>query len=216
MSSTERESVDGADAPNTPLSAALRRGTRAAHSKTEQTPVGRALARGSVTAEEYALTLFIFHALWSQLEGRLTELPALRTESKVPALERDLAVLGFRPDWVPEALRARARAVVEGLRGADARAVIAWAYVLEGSLLGGAWLRERVAAGLPVGARATSYYRAHGDDPRPHWQGWVRELDRVGPAHASPEELVAAANSAFDDVRELLTLVRNEDRDHAA
>lgn len=108
---------------------------------------------------------------------------------KTPALRRDLKSLGARGEAaataLPPALASRAHA-------------LGFAYVLEGSTLGGRVIRKRLrAAGVTL--EGTGFFDIYGADTGRRWQDFCAVLERE--CAGSEGEAVAGAARGFDYVR---------------
>jgi hypothetical protein len=89
-----------------------------------------------------------------------------------------------------EAVRVRALECPPGLLG--------HLYVLEGSTLGGAVLREQVSAtyGL-TGAEGTRYLSAYGANLRPHWGAFCARMDAVELGEGGAEAVLRGAEDTY-------------------
>lgn len=162
----------------------LRAATRAAHERVDRLGEGFDLTRPAgyrAFLEGHAAAL---PAIENELEaaGVAQLMPDWPGRRRTRALMQDLADLGAvapAPVGAPE-LRSRAQ-----LMGA--------LYVLEGSRLGGAYLRRRVAQAQP---EAPAAYLAHGAG-EPLWRSFLAWLE-VQPASAEDEaEAIEAAEATF-------------------
>lgn len=182
----------------TPIGTRLRAGTRRQHAAVESSL--SFLAPG-VRPADYRAFLARWHGFHRVAEPRLDawhdrvrllDWPARR---KLRLLERDLRVLGLGRDQVHRLPACPDVPVVEGT--ATALGVL---YVVEGSTLGGAVLRRRLAGGQ-IPDDAFGFLAPYGDDVGRRWLGyraataaWVEEHPEQG------DRVVAAARRTFEVV----------------
>lgn len=197
----------------TSASVRIRSATRSAHSALERTDVVCHLMSGHLSAQEYAWVLESWLCAWAPLEDLLAcALPPGIDQSKVPAvrvhaLRTDL--FGVRAVVESCATPARAGdpddpAGLEQLaRVTSTRA--GWmglAYVLHGSLLGGAVVAAHLQRALPREvAHCTSFFGSHIQAPQGlagQWRLWLDWLDGQLVTTKAQQEAADAAVVAFE------------------
>ncbi|MFC3080057.1 biliverdin-producing heme oxygenase [Phenylobacterium terrae] len=172
--------------------AELRRATRDRHDDLEASAgIVERLARPNERRRLLEAFLSLYEPAEAALRPQLETIPdfAFDARLKTPALRRDLRSLGVQADRAaplpPPALTSRAHA-------------LGFAYVLEGSTLGGRVIRKRLrAAGAPL--EGTSFFDVYGSDTGRRWQDFCAVLERECAGRAA--EAVAGAVLGFDYVR---------------
>ena len=171
------------------LHALLATATRPAHDALERS---LDLER-DLSPANYGLYLRCMHAFLRETEGVLADDPRLESfgldaRRKLAWLERDLDALGL------EALEPPERPDVP----ADMHRRIGWAYVLEGSTLGGRVLYRRIAPHLHLSAeRGAAFLNGHGEHTGEIWKRFVAALDALRLTSEQSLECVAGAREAF-------------------
>ena len=176
-----------------PLRALLAAATRPEHEQLERAlDLERDLSR-----QRYGLYLRCMHALLREAEATLASderLAALDLDErrKLAWLERDLAALGLEalaPAHLP--------------LPTDVRRRIGWAYVLEGSTLGGRVLYRRLAPRLGLTpAHGGAFLHGYGERTGEMWKRFVAALDALPLTAADAQECVAGAREAFGAIAE--------------
>lgn len=162
----------------------LRAGTREDHERVDR--LGEAFDLSS--PEGYRAFLRGHAAALPGLEQGLDEagvqdlLPDWTDRKRSAALLQDLAALGAAAPATVAVRRPETRAEVTGTL-----------YVLEGSRLGGAYLRRRLAAAQP---QAPSAYLGHGEG-QPLWRSFVGWLGEQALSEAEEAEALESAREAF-------------------
>ena len=175
-----------------PLHAALREATRAAHHRLDHHPLLAPLARPDLNPAQYGRALLGFHGLHARLEPVILAGLARHgldfdyaARGKLDRLREDLATLGLAaPDTMVELVDPDSPGAVIGLL-----------YTVEGSTLGGRFLARRIAE-RPGPALPLRYLSGYGDATEQHWQAFWKFAD----AQQSPgieADAVAAAGATF-------------------
>ena len=170
----------------------LRRETAAEHALLERA-TGMMSPDLSVDGyRRFLMEMWVVHAAVETrldgIAGLAAVLPDAEARHKLPRLESDLAALGTLPGEL--AVLSRGRPAVPGAGVAEALGVL---YVLEGSTLGGRFIRRHLAEVL--GSRvdgATSYLDAY-PDVGLMWRRFGAAVDAYGAAHGEAEDAMAAA-----------------------
>ena len=173
------------------LHALLATATRPAHDALERS---LDLER-DLSPANYGLHLRCMHAFLRETEELLAGDErlaaaglALDSRRKLPWLERDLDALGLEALEPPET----------PALPADLHRRIGWAYVLEGSTLGGRVLYRRIAPHLHLSAkRGAAFLNGHGEHTGEMWKRFVAALDALPLTSAQSLECVAGAREAF-------------------
>jgi heme oxygenase len=161
--------------------AALREATGAIHVRLHQARPFAALARQQLDADGYTDLLRRIAAF------HLTVAPSLTLDgSRGRRLAQDLAALGsavpLRLDWsVPETPAAK----------------LGWAYVVEGSSLGGKVIYGQLDYLLGNSVEGRSFFKGSALD-RVRWQTLCERLEAAGRSAAAVKEMVDGANDAFE------------------
>lgn len=174
----------------------LRDGTAASHRQLEAHPWLRSLLTPQLSRTQYVAVLAAFLAWYRGLErwlplvagSQLAErsAPRWRYRSRLPALQRDLQVLGAELGPFP---------VSNVSSESDVSAVLGVLYVVEGSALGGRVIANRVRAALGPDVPVGHLLPADGDS----WLAFVEMLESHCGAF-DPECAVEAACRTFDDL----------------
>jgi heme oxygenase len=194
----------------TPLSEALRGGTRALHTQAERTGVMAALLRGQLDLAGYARLLAALREVYAALETELEAhnddpvLALLRHPglARRAAIESDLAVL-VRLGVAPASVAPEALAYAEHLHELARRqptllAAHAWLRYL-GDLNGGRVLERIVREKLGVPADAMSFYRFPAlADPMSAAVSWRLALDSAPVTVELQQALVSEACAGFE------------------
>lgn len=205
---------DDVSAPATPVGdrpgggdamTALKEATKTLHQETEDRPFSAALATGDISLRQYGLHLFGHYVLHADLEDALARSGDVAVRQvahpglvKTPLLDADLRVLGLRRATVPKPLLL---ALEDELRlgQIDGPELLGRLYVFEGSTLGGAILRRRLAQGAcPVPAEAMHYYGCYGAELGARWRDFC---GRMNAALTRPQDIEAAVAGAADAFR---------------
>lgn len=104
-------------------------------------------------------------------------------------LEQDLRELGVDPDAAP-----RCRALPAC---ADTAQALGVGYVIEGSTLGGAAVRSRMAHLDPAARAATTFLRGYRDQTGPRWRAFCALAHRELGAEADLTRAITAARATF-------------------
>jgi heme oxygenase len=166
----------------------LAQATRAAHEAVE----AQLRLDGDATLERYVAYLRTMHAVSRLIEPQTSvALAALgldaQARGKCAWLERDLAHFGVAP-VAPAAMR------IPGTVAAR----MGWAYVLEGSTLGGRVLYAQLAPRWSLTPeRGAAFLCGYGARTGRMWRAFVDALNALEPDDAAMHESVAAAKDAF-------------------
>ncbi|HEX2561443.1 biliverdin-producing heme oxygenase [Phenylobacterium sp.] len=172
--------------------AELRRATKARHDDLEANAgILERLAGHAGRRRLLGVFLSLYEPAERALRPHLATIPDYDFEVrlKTPALRRDLRSLDAHAEMpapaAPPLLTSRAHA-------------LGFAYVLEGSTLGGRVIRKRLrAAGLPL--EGTGFFDIYGPETGRRWQDFCAVLERECADRAA--EAVAGALLGFDYVR---------------
>lgn len=175
-----------------PLHAALREATRAAHHRLDHHPLLAPLARPDLSPAQYGRALLGFHGLHARLEPALLAGLARHgldfdyaARGKLDRLRQDLARLGLA---VPDTM-------VELADPDSPGAVIGLLYTVEGATLGGRFLARRIGE-RPGPALPLRFLSGYGDATEQRWQAFWHFADaQQGPGIEA--DAVAAAVAAF-------------------
>lgn len=184
-----------------PPSAHLRAATRDRHRRIERArPLARLFAK-DYALDEYRACLARFHGFYRAIEPRLALVLANGADRvflrppKTPLLAEDLARLGLSPAEV-ERLPVCADLPPIG----TVEEAVGVAYVLEGSTMGGMFIRKQLAAHFgPSVGNSMRFYAGYGEHTESLWRDFKAALDeRFGMSPASLPALAGSANGAFD------------------
>lgn len=216
-SEADPQEVTPATAP--PFSASVRLATRAAHQRLEDTAVMRDLMAPNLTADLYASILIRWQHCWQPIEAALSAglqrgMPAaLMPARRLHLLERDLAFVQTRMLQTP----AKAPPMADMQLGDLADTAHGWyglAYVVQGSLLGGALVRTRLMKSLGLtGGHGTEFF-AGGIAPQTlhlQWKAWLALADSLLQTPGAVQEAVEAANHSFSQMENVFS---DEHPDH--
>jgi len=192
----------------------LRNATAQQHRRAEQHPFQQQLVRGILPKPLYLRWLdqmrHVHAALEAHLDRLVTRHPELRplfddTRRKVPALQHDLAFLGFSASE-PALPAARALIAMMDARAAEeSLALLGVFYVLEGSTNGSKFIARKVrpAYGLPATGEGSAYLDPYGDLQPARWQEFKEAVDALDLPADQVEPMIQAACATFDAVHDL-------------
>ena len=175
----------------------LRRETSAEHARLERVTRMMAPDLSVRDYQRYLMEMWAVHAAveprLAGIDGLAAVLPDVEERRKLPLLELDLAELGTLPGELTALSLHRPQIPCDRL--AEALGVL---YVLEGSTLGGRFIRQHLAGmpGLHLGA-ATRYLDAY-PNVGAMWKRFGAAVNAYGEAHTEAGSiLVAAAVATF-------------------
>lgn len=200
----------------TSLSSRLKAETRAAHDHTEGLPFSRQLLAGTLTADAYVAHLASHYALHAVLESSLDVAsdPRLRLvwsdgRRKLAWLRADLEHYGHDGVLAPEvqdAIDAFAQRVREWRRS-QPLTLLGALYVFEGSTLGGAFLRPRLAEMFELSDGGIRYYTGYGRATGSTWKAFRASVDALPMTSSEADAIVDAASETFIHVGEVLRAI---------
>lgn len=187
-----------------PMTALLRRETRAEHAEAERWVP---LLGPGVTLVAYRAYLEAMLAYCGPLEIALASVPGLddalpdwRFRRKLPFLARDLNQLA--------AMGCRREALVDSsfLVPRNVAQAFGCLYVVEGATLGGQVIARHLRASLGIDrSRAGAFLHCYGDEVGAMWKAFGRALDAFAPTWAHRGEMLVSARSAFENVTTMLS-----------
>jgi heme oxygenase len=185
----------------------LRASTRREHRALEAMPFNAALARGEIGARGYAALIEVQRQLHAAVEavapGHEHEaVGAVWSEelSKLEALDADRRAFPHEAGGPFDEAVERGRrfaSVVGSLGPAAPWWLLGVLYVLEGSTLGGVFLRDRIARGLGVSPDALHYYGIYGRATKARWGQFCRRMEAAVVTPTAIELCVEGAREAF-------------------
>lgn len=166
---------------------ALRDATGAAHRALEREADVEARLRDLAHRPAMVAALLALHegaeAAFHRLGHALARFDLPVADRSLP-LRADVAALGASPLRQP--------AIGPGTAGE----ALGWAYVIEGSTLGGrVMLKRMVADGVDL--RGLSHLDPHGDQTGPRWRALIAALETAAVSGVSPDDIVRGARDAF-------------------
>lgn len=186
---------------------ALRASTRREHRALEAMPFNAALAGGQIGARGYAALVEIQRLMHAAVEAAAAgheheAVGAVWSEelSKLEALDADRRAFPHEEGGPLDEAVERGRrfaSVVESLGPAAPWWLLGVLYVLEGSTLGGVFLRDRIARGLGVSPEALHYYGIYGRDTKARWGKFCRRMEAAVVTPTAIECCVEGAREAF-------------------
>lgn len=197
----------------------LRAETRPQHVATEAIPFSTSILAGTLPMRSYAGQLAAYLPIHRALEsaiGRVVH-PALTAVwapdmRRVALIEADLDDLDVRDvdrAGIPEG--EATAAWIAGLAASDPIALLGVLYVLEGSSLGGAFLRRHLAAAYGLGDAGLRYYAPYGTHPKPHWVAFSARMNATVADDAAPR-VIAAAAETFVRIGRILSALSDPQR----
>lgn len=169
----------------TPVLAALRQATSADHERLDRDIRFHERVRDASARLDLVAAFRRFHGSAERLfDGVLAEGEA-RPAPRLARIDADLAALTTSPAPALDPLRA------------NHGEALGWAYVVEGSSLGGRVLtRELSSEGVDL--TGLGFLDPHGADVGPRWKALVAAIeDEVASGRATVDQVVAGARSAF-------------------
>jgi len=192
---------------------ALRAATRQLHEQLDTLPYARAVVDGSLPMGLYASFLHAVHTVHEGLESVVerTSAPELRPyfarcASRRALLAQDLAYLQVDLCRV-DAAQLRALVLAQRIRldeRRDPRRLLGYAYVLEGSQLGGQLQSHALAARSELSAGGRAYLTGAGKDTRSNFEDFLARLAPQLAAPAALEQATAGARAAFKGFADIL------------
>jgi len=200
----------------TSLCARLKTATRAAHDHTEGLPFSRQLLAGTLTRDAYIAHLASHYALHAVLESSLDVAPDARIQlvwqdnrRKIEWLRDDVAFFG-RDDTLSADVQAAVdgfAAFVRELRRHEPIALIGALYVFEGSTLGGAFLRPRIADMFDLSDGGIRYYTGYGRHTGSTWKAFRAAVDMLPLSPSEADRIVEVASQTFVHVGDVLRAI---------
>lgn len=197
-------------APSRPrrLSALLRDGTREEHTRAERVAFVGAMARGTLSREDYRRLLAALHVVYTELESGLEAREgdprvgpfANRALFRREALARDLAFFGGAPHAGVAAAAERYRARLRHVATEQPVLLVAHAYTRYlGDLSGGQILRRGIARGFGLeGMEGQAFYDFSAlGDPAAVKARFRQSLDELPLSTAEEDAVVREAKRAF-------------------
>jgi heme oxygenase len=204
-------------APAPTIMARLRAETRSQHDAAEAIPFSASILAGSLPLASYAAQLAAYVPVHRVLESAIGcgGHPALArawdpSMRRVELLHADLAALGFSHGSMPDSTRATSHAFaawIEETAWSEPVALLGVLYVLEGSTLGGAFLRKNLAAAFSLTDAGLRYYGPYGIHPKPHWVAFSARMNELDLTDAECEAVVHAAQATFDRIGQVLVSI---------
>lgn len=198
---------------------ALRAATRQLHEQLDALPYARAVVDGSLPLGLYASFLHAVHTVHGALESVVerTSAPMLRPyftscAARRALLAQDLAVLQVDLHAV-DAAQLRALVLAQRIRldeRRDPRRLLGYAYVMEGSQLGGQHQALALATRPELAAGGRAYLVGAGKATRANF---VDFLERLAPELATPaalEQAITGARAAFEGFADILATLDPE------
>ncbi|MCA9285784.1 MAG: biliverdin-producing heme oxygenase [Phycisphaerales bacterium] len=206
--------ADSAKEGTVPIMDRLKAETRSAHEAAEAIPFNAALVAGRLPLARYVGQLATYAMVHTELDARLAHAthPAIRAVwrddlAKAPLLERDLAALGQHGVSVPAPAMAAAHEFAGRVRSVAADRpvdLLGYLYVLEGSTLGAAILRQHLQRALGLGDEGLHYYSPYGNAVMAHWKAFRQRMNEAPLAPAEQDSIVTSAVEAFDRIGAIL------------
>jgi heme oxygenase len=197
--------------------ARLRAETRPQHDAAEAIPFSEAIVASSLPLTSYAAQLAAYVPVHEALESALLdgEYPALSrvwdpSMRRVELLRADLAALDVAESGLPAPTRAASRAFaawIEETALTQPVALLGILYVLEGSTLGGAFLRKHLGAAFSLTDAGLRYYGPYGNHPKPHWVAFSARMNGLELTDAEGDAVVEAARETFDRIGRILVSI---------
>lgn len=201
--SAPRKSCLSAAAPTLPALSALRESTRALHAGLD---ARLQLAAPTAGRAQYARHVAAMWGWLHPIEQRLwtgsswpAAVEAAARDGKCAWLQEDMQTAiadGFLPD-------ATAPRCAHGAALASPAERFGWAYVIEGSMLGGAVLHRRLAA--RVRPWPMRYLQGYGSDSGRRWRTFLDALECAIDSPAKRREAAASAAAAFTSIHAWFT-----------
>lgn len=171
----------------------LKQETQALHTALEQTPLSAGLMRPDLTLATYSILLQKFYGYHAPLEAALGRFDwnslnfNFDERRKVSYLERDLALLGINPRYLPLCQQLPPLYTIPQALGC--------LYVMEGSTLGGQFINRHLTKQLTLGHY--SYFSSYGDQVGPMWKSFGSLVNSYTHDPAIEDEIVESANQTF-------------------
>jgi heme oxygenase len=199
--------------PKPTLMERLRAETRAQHVATEAIPFSASILDGTLSRSAYAGQLAAYLPVHRAIENAVADArhPALRAVwtddmARTPLLEADLGALGGTAGSIRAARNGHAMAAwIEELADRDPVALLGVLYVMEGSTLGGALLRQHIARAFGLTDAGLRYYSPYGTGPKPHWVAFTARMNAAAISTADADRVVAAAGETFERIGGILS-----------
>lgn len=172
--------------------ALLKQETLTAHQRTEKVLVGRIKAIAGPA--DYCSILACLYGYFSPLERQLGPslnglFPDYALRRKSHRLLEDIQLLD--PD-------VHLRFAETVLSATSAATAIGYAYVMEGSVLGGSFIKKMIAGRFPeIPERAFGFFSGYGEENRNMWNAFLDVLNRELASGVEYREGMAAAKACF-------------------
>lgn len=191
----------------------LRAETRSQHVATEAIPFSAAILAGTLPLRAYAGQLMAYLPIHRALESLVADgvHPALTTVwaddmRRVSLLEDDLDALGAGDvDRAGVAEGEAMAAWMHQLAASHPIALLGVLYVLEGSTLGGAFLRRHLGLAYGLDDDGLRYYSPYGTHPKPHWVAFSARMNAAVTDDGDASRIIAAADETFVRIGRILS-----------
>lgn len=173
----------------------LKSGTSSAHHRLEVQMRVKEIFNRTLTYAQYCELIQVNYIVAAAIEadihqaltGALREELTIETRKKIPALEKDLDVLGLYKTVMHHPNKPGYANAVEALGGM---------YVLEGATLGGNVIARRLQEIPALQDQPFHFYKVYGEEIRNKWLQFIEVLNRETGEDA--EACVAKANETFN------------------
>jgi len=198
----------------------IREATAAAHARLEATPYARTVLDASLSISAYASFLRALHVVHVALEQAVersgdADLRALfaRTAERRTLLERDLSHLAVDPHGVDFASLAAAVLAqhIRLLTLRDRAQLVGFAYVIEGSQLGGLVQRNALASRPELARGGLAYLAGSGKETKGIFDAFVARLEAGLTDETRLASAIEGAIAAFDGLHAVLEAVSPSD-----
>jgi heme oxygenase len=190
----------------------LRSSTRAEHQALEDVDFNCRLAQGEISGIEYAALLEVHRIVHEALEHVLGSHSHAKVQAvwqnyqaKVELIDTDQRLFPLESSEFDDAL-ALAEAFADAIRTCAADSpdwLLGVLYVVEGSTLGGMFLRPRIAEGLGCDPDQIHYYGAYGRDTKKRWVEFTDRMNRAFVEPAAIARCVQGGKDAFESYRRI-------------
>lgn len=208
--------------PSVCLHTQLKSKTREVHRQLEHLPFFSALQKNDLRVEAivtHLRSLAIIHAVVerrlkeSLVDQRLQEknecLGPLWNSvmAKLPLLLADLRLVDKGSPFVilPAIQKALALAAELLRKSEDSLTLLGSLYVLEGSQMGGLYLRKSFARALQVEETSLSYFGCYGSKTAEIWQEFVKKINQLNLNPSDSEKVVQGAVLVFEGIFEIIS-----------
>lgn len=182
----------------TPILDRLKQATRERHRLLE---AKLPLLDPQLSHDNYRCLVSKFYGYYAPMESLVLTLPwwdelglNFNERQKMPSLEQDLIVLGYKPETLAQLPRSQHLPEVKSISQ-----FLGCLYVMEGATLGGQIIAKQLQDNLGITPKTgAAFFNSYGTQTRTHWKAFCTILTDFAEQADSDEIIIASANKTFE------------------